>query len=131
MFCLIVLTTNKMSIYNNKDIITSEIVWIRQLFFPMLLFYHNVKFQFNIWYSHANTIWQNKGYLHKQFSISTYSSILHALLHSTGFHMQPSLQELLSSDSLHSHQYSSWFHFCFELHTLSFNANIYTVTIHE
>ena len=45
MFCLIVLTTNKMSIYNNKDIITSEIVWIRQLFFPMLLFYHNVKFQ--------------------------------------------------------------------------------------
>ena len=41
MFCIIGITTN-----NNKHIIVNKIMWIKQLFFPILLFfYQHVRFQ--------------------------------------------------------------------------------------
>ena len=62
------------------------------------------------------------------FTCSRYSSVLHDLLHSQsqilGFHIS-FLQEPQSSYSLHSQWHSSWLHFCFKLHTLSFNPRLH------
>ena len=120
-----------MTINHNKHIITIEIVWIRQLFVSRVTFLSlsEVSVVFNISASHANTYLPNRYFLHEQILISKYSSILHALWDSQsyvlGFHIY-SLQEPQSSNSLHSHQHSPWFRFCFKLHTLSFNPHLHS-----
>ena len=81
-------------------------------------------------FSHVNINLLNRCFSHEQFSISIYSTILHALLHSKsyvlGFYIYSFSQEQQSSISLHLHQHSTIFYFCGELHTLSFNPHLHS-----
>ena len=83
---------------------------------------------------------QTDVFLQEQFWIFKYSSIVHALLYSQshvlGFYIKSSLQELESPNSLHSHQPSSWFNFCFEFSFSFIHSNFillwsYMLMIHR
>ena len=65
---------------NKKDIITNNILWIRQLFFSYVNFLisSEVSVAFNILFFHANGNLSNISFSHEQFSRSKYLSILHA-----------------------------------------------------
>ena len=68
----------------SRHITTNELVSVRQLFFSHVTFSlsSEVRVAFNISSSHANNSLRNRRFSHKQFLLSKYSSILHALLHS-------------------------------------------------
>ena len=109
-------------------------MWIRKFFLHFTSLLSNEAWVvFNTSSSHANTNLPNRRLPHEKFLIYKYSLILHALLHPQShvlvFHKKSSLQELQSSNSLHSHQNSSWFLFYFELHTPR-SIRIYTHPIH-
>ena len=78
---------------NNKHLITSKIEYIRQLLFSYAIFFIKklASVLFSVLASHANTNLPNRRFQHKQFLISKYLSILHALLqsrsHLLGFHI--------------------------------------------
>ena len=107
-------------------------MWTRQLIFSDVTFLSSgdVSVVFNVSSSHSNTNLLINRFSHGQFLVCKYSSILHALLrsqtHLLGFHKHPFSQELQSSNSLHSHWHLSRFHFCFQLHTLSFSPHLHS-----
>ena len=78
---------------------------LRQIFFSQVTFLSTseVSIVFSITFSHANTNLLNRRFSHEQ--------ALHPLLYSESqvrrFHIQSSLQELQSSNSLHSLRHSS------------------------
>ena len=78
---------------NSKHIIINEIVLIRQLLFSHVTFLpsRKVSVVLNISSSHADTNLPVRRFLHEQFLVLKYPSILHALLyfqsHVLGFHI--------------------------------------------
>ena len=73
------MTTN-----NNKDIVTSEVVWTRQLVFACVTFLSSIEVSvvFNIPSSHAYTNFSKRRFSPDQLLTSKYLSVLHPLLHS-------------------------------------------------
>lgn len=118
-FCIIKITA--MTTNRNKHMITNKIIWIRQLFF-LHMFHFIIKWVLiHISSFHSNT--------NLTISHSNMSHFLYLNIHqySIQFYIQyHTFQEPRSSSSLHLHQHLIWFHFCIELHTLSFNPHLHS-----
>ena len=105
---------------------------MRQLFFSHVIFLRlsEALVIFNISSPHVNPNLSNRYFSPETFLISKYSKILRVLLdpqwHVLEFNIQSFLQDSQSSNFLHSHRHSSWFHFCLELHTFSFNPYLHS-----
>ena len=122
-----------MTANNNKHIITNKIVWIiwrKQLLFLHVIFLSKASVIFNISSSHSDTDWHTRRFTQEKSLVSKYSIILHALLHAKSrvlwFNIKSFLHEPQSFIFLHSNRHLSWFHFYFELHTLSFNLHLHS-----
>ena len=119
---------------NNKDIITNNILWIRQLFFSHVNFLisSEVSVAFNILFFHANGNLSNISFWHEQFSRSKYLSILHAqcTLTTTRTRITHTINLYKNPNHLMNHFWiHSWIHFCSDLYTL-YSVHIYIHSIH-